>query len=159
MQQVARAVGTVEGIVAGQAWEFETNVDVQEYHRAKTGSLFVAAAACGAVSAGADPVEWARLGGLIGAAYQIGDDIADLISNSADTGKSSQIDARMGRPNMALSLGVDESVERLTGLLDSALACVPACAHRQAFRNWLTEVTQNTMMTRLGLKNIKRCRN
>ena len=42
---IAGAVGMPGGIVAGQAWESESKIDVHQYHRAKTGSLFVGAVA------------------------------------------------------------------------------------------------------------------
>lgn len=52
---VAHAVGMPHGIVAGQAWEAEERIDLETYHRAKTGSLFVGSAMAGALAAGADP--------------------------------------------------------------------------------------------------------
>ena len=50
-----RAIGRrALGIVAGQAWECEPQIDLAHYHRAKTGALFAAATVAGAASAGAD---------------------------------------------------------------------------------------------------------
>src|SRR5688500_16927317 len=37
---VGRAVGMPAGIVAGQAWECEPQLDLVQYHQAKTGALF-----------------------------------------------------------------------------------------------------------------------
>lgn len=37
---IGRAVGTVGGVLAGQAWECEPSVRLSEYHQAKTGALF-----------------------------------------------------------------------------------------------------------------------
>ena len=51
---VAQSVGVPSGIVAGQAWECEPQIDLAHYHRAKTGALFAAATVAGAASAGAD---------------------------------------------------------------------------------------------------------
>jgi geranylgeranyl diphosphate synthase, type II len=45
------AVGAPRGIVAGQAWESESSIDLSAYHQAKTGALFVAAAMSGAAAA------------------------------------------------------------------------------------------------------------
>ncbi|MEM1414049.1 MAG: polyprenyl synthetase family protein, partial [Myxococcota bacterium] len=43
MTLLAEAAGPARGLVAGQAWEAEPEVDVAKYHQAKTGALFVAA--------------------------------------------------------------------------------------------------------------------
>ena len=40
---LARAAGSPHGLAAGQAWESERSIRLDQYHRAKTGSLFVAA--------------------------------------------------------------------------------------------------------------------
>ena len=55
MLVLSRAVGMPHGIAAGQAWESETDVDLGEYQRAKTGALFAAATMAGAAAAGFDP--------------------------------------------------------------------------------------------------------
>jgi geranylgeranyl diphosphate synthase type II len=44
---VTRAIGMPHGIIAGQAWESEPNVDVDVYHKSKTAALFVAACSAG----------------------------------------------------------------------------------------------------------------
>ncbi|MFX8875813.1 hypothetical protein ABTM97_19800, partial [Acinetobacter baumannii] len=59
---VARSVGVPLGIVAGQAWECEDEIDLAHYHRAKTGALFAAATVAGAASAGADCEPWRMVG-------------------------------------------------------------------------------------------------
>ena len=67
---VGRAVGMPSGIVAGQAWECESEVDLAEYQRAKTGALFAAAPSAGAAAAGGDPAPWRARGEWLGEAYQ-----------------------------------------------------------------------------------------
>ena len=61
---VARGVGGPLGICAGQAWECEPRVDLEHYHRSKTGALFVAATCSGAAAAGVEPEPWQELGDL-----------------------------------------------------------------------------------------------
>ncbi|MEO0786515.1 MAG: polyprenyl synthetase family protein, partial [Pseudomonadota bacterium] len=73
------AVGAPHGIVAGQAWESEREIDTATYHRAKTGALFIGAAEAGAASVGADPTPWRRLGECLGDAYQVADDLRDML--------------------------------------------------------------------------------
>lgn len=43
------------GIVAGQAWEGEPEVDLARYHAAKSGALFAGSTMAGAAAAGHDP--------------------------------------------------------------------------------------------------------
>ena len=65
---VGRAVGMPSGISAGQAWECESQVALSEYHRSKTGALFIAACVAGAQAAGAHPEPRRRVGEPLGEA-------------------------------------------------------------------------------------------
>lgn len=127
MTILARAVGMTGGLVAGQAWESEPNVSVPQYHAAKTGSLFVAAATAGAASAGANPEHWASFGALLGEAYQVADDIRDASSTVAEIGKPVGQDAALSRPSAIGQFGVDGATDRLERLLARALRAVPDC--------------------------------
>lgn len=129
---VARAVGGPSGIVAGQAWECEEQVPLALYHRAKTGSLFSAATMAGAVAAGHDRESWRTLGEKLGEAYQIADDICDLVADPAERGKPVGRDHDLGRPNAAGSLGVSGALKRLKLLLDEGVDSVPDCPGRVA---------------------------
>ena len=91
------------GIVAGQAWESESRVSLTQYQRAKTGALFVAATCAGALSAGADPQDWRALGERLGEAYQIADDIRDVMGQADLLGKPVGRDAQHARPNAIAS--------------------------------------------------------
>jgi geranylgeranyl diphosphate synthase type II len=127
MLSVARAVGVPTGIVAGQAWECETSINLELYHREKTGALFTAATVAGAASAGADPDPWRALGDYLGEAYQVADDIRDLVADAADIGKPVGRDASLGRPNAALAQGLDGALDRLDELLAGAASSIPDC--------------------------------
>lgn len=125
--KVAGSVGMPNGIVAGQAWECEPEVDLARYHRAKTGSLFAAATEAGALAAGHAPDRWRRLGECIGEAYQVADDLQDQLAKASDIGKPAGQDAAHHRPT-ACSLGIDGASRRLKGLLAEAIESIPACA-------------------------------
>lgn len=125
---VGRAVGASSGIIGGQAWECESEIDVARYHRAKTGALFAAASSVGAAASGKDPGQWRTLGETLGEAYQIADDIRDAIATEADIGKPVGRDAALGRPNSVAALGLDGAVRRLGGLVATASDSVPECA-------------------------------
>ena len=103
---LSRSVGMAGGLVAGQAWESESRVPLETYQMAKTGSLFVAAAAAGAASAGADPMRWQDFGARLGEAYQVADDIRDATSSEADIGKPVGRDEALCRPNAVQHLGL-----------------------------------------------------
>ncbi|MFA5955557.1 polyprenyl synthetase family protein [Hyphomicrobium sp.] len=134
LSTVAAAVGGPCGIVAGQAWECEEEILISEYHRAKTGSLFSAATIAGAESAGHESEPWRRLGDLLGEAYQIADDICDVVADPKERGKPGKRDLALGRPNAATELGVQGAVRRLRSLLADASESVPACPGSDALR-------------------------
>ena len=124
---IARSVGAPTGIVAGQAWECERTLDLSQYHREKTGSLFVAATMAGAAAAGADPTHWRALGERIGEAFQVADDLKDVLAAPEDIGKPVGKDATLGRPNAANLYGVEAAVDRLEALLTRVEESVPDC--------------------------------
>ena len=93
--------GARGGLVAGQAWEGESEVQIRQYHLAKTAGLFEAACFCGALAGGGDPDPWLKIGRRIGEAYQLADDLQDLVGDSGTLGKPIGQDLRHGRPNAA----------------------------------------------------------
>lgn len=124
---VGRAVGLKDGIVAGQAWESEDQVDLTEYHRQKTAALFAAATEAGAAAAGRNPGEWRTLGANLGKAYQVADDLRDVAGNADELGKPIGQDATHERPSAVALLGVDGALDRLVGLVAEAVDSIPSC--------------------------------
>jgi geranylgeranyl diphosphate synthase type II len=131
---LAGATGMPHGIAAGQAWESEPNIDLGQYQRAKTGALFSAATMAGAAASGGDPHAWRALGEGLGEAYQVADDIADVFAGESDLGKPIGQDAALGRPNAALSLGIDGAMRHLEALAEAAAASIPPCPGAAALR-------------------------
>jgi geranylgeranyl diphosphate synthase type II len=127
LEILSRAVGMSGGLIAGQAWESEVDIPLTAYHAAKTGSLFVAAAAAGAASAGHDPREWETFGARLGQAYQAADDIRDACSNAHDIGKPVGRDSALGRPSIVRQLGLVDAHAHLRRLVEEALAAIPPC--------------------------------
>ncbi len=124
---VARSAGAPDGIAAGQAWECEEHVSLSSYQRSKTGALFAAATAAGACAAGYDAVAWHALGERIGEAYQIADDIRDVVSTAEELGKPIGQDQALCRPNAVHRLGIGAAVTRLESLVEAAIDSIPDC--------------------------------
>ncbi len=124
---VAGSVGVPHGIVAGQAWECEENVDLSVYQREKTGALFAAATIAGAAACGFEHAPWRALGELLGEAYQVADDLRDAVSDPDEIGKPVGQDAAHGRPNAVAAFGLDGAVRRLETLAGLAVASIPPC--------------------------------
>lgn len=131
---VARAVGMPHGIVAGQGWESEAAPDLVLYQRAKTGSLFAGAAMAGAAAAGHAAEPWGMLGYRLGEAYQVADDIRDVMCSAADLGKPVGQDEALGRPNAVHELGVRGATRKLMSLVEDAAESVPDCIGAAALK-------------------------
>jgi geranylgeranyl diphosphate synthase type II len=134
---LAEAAGSVRGLIAGQAWESEPAVGVDVYHRAKTASLFEAAAAMGATSSGADPGPWRDFGDALGLAYQAADDIADVDGTASRTGKSAGRDEALDRPSLVRTRGVDAARTLALAKLRAAIDAIPACGGEVLVRAWV----------------------
>jgi geranylgeranyl diphosphate synthase type II len=93
----------LDGLVGGQAADLlatDKQIDfdmLERIHRGKTGALFVAAASCGALAAGAGGDAIASLSAYaknLGLAFQIVDDLLDVEGDPSETGKAVRGDAR-----------------------------------------------------------------
>jgi geranylgeranyl diphosphate synthase type II len=144
------AAGVPHGIAAGQAWECEPQVALAPYQQFKTGSLFAAATACGAIAADADPAPWRLVGEHVGEAYQVADDICDVSADAATIGKPTGRDAALGRPNAVAELGMARAQARLQQLVDSSMAAIPACPGAAELRGRFQLAVQQIVASRLA---------
>ena len=60
-----------------------------------------------------------RLAACWGLAYQMVDDLKDVMQSSAQSGKTAARDFHLGRPNIALAIGVPDALDRLSRLIDA----------------------------------------
>nr|WP_237562125.1 farnesyl diphosphate synthase [Halomonas icarae] len=123
-----------DGMVAGQALDLEAvggHPDVAALatmHAHKTGALIRAAVRLGGLVAVAE--DDARLNALdayaraIGLAFQIHDDVLDVIGDTATLGKASGADAVRDKPTYPSLLGLDGARARAAGLVEEAAAAL-----------------------------------
>jgi geranylgeranyl diphosphate synthase type II len=131
MDNLSQGVGLPNGIVAGQAWECETTADLAHYQRSKTGALFVSATCAGAIAIGQSPKPWAALGASLGEAYQVADDIRDVLGDIAMLGKPVGQDKLNERPSSAQAMGLEGAIQHFDSLIDQAGKSIPDCACRE----------------------------
>ncbi len=149
---LAAAAGMPHGMVAGQGRECAGSASWVGCHAEKTGSLFAAATMAGALAAGCDPAAWRVTGHLLGRAYQIADDIADVCSCASNLGKPTGQDARNARPNVVDALGLAAATNMMEALLAQALAAIPPCPGDASLRDFLArEARQFTLVSARAL--------
>ena len=116
MAEVLFDAGGIQGMVGGQWLDLEAEqreLDLPELiaiHRGKTGALIQASCVLGGLAARAAPPVVDALEGFgadIGLAFQIADDVLDVIGTSAQLGKTAGRDAALQKSTYARLLGVD----------------------------------------------------
>ncbi|MDR5683535.1 MAG: polyprenyl synthetase family protein [Armatimonadota bacterium] len=138
IREVAAAIGT-GGMVGGQVLDLlaerrQLPADaVTEIHRRKTGALVRACARCGALLSGseADARALGRYGEHLGLAFQITDDILDVVGEAEKMGKPPGGDSAAAKATYPAVFGLDRSramaVEQMHMAID-ALAALGARA-------------------------------
>lgn len=119
--EVARAAGTPQGMIAGQAYDLAaesrdvTGTELERIHHHKTGALLRAAVRVGAIIAGARPEELEAItlyGARLGLLFQITDDLLDVTATAEDLGKTPGKDARSRKATYPSLYGIAEAHER-----------------------------------------------
>ena len=114
---LAGACGS-QGVIGGQVVDIESegrpvSREMLDYiHAHKTGKLIHAAVMLGAILGGATQARQAdlsRYGEAIGLAFQITDDILDVVSTSEQLGKTAGKDAQEGKATYPSLLGMEEA--------------------------------------------------
>ncbi|MFS8085926.1 MAG: polyprenyl synthetase family protein, partial [Acidobacteriota bacterium] len=125
VSEIARAAGTPEGMVAGQALDLEaesrevTSSELERIHHRKTGALIQAAARCGAIIAGATQDELRAITEYainLGLLFQITDDLLDVTATAEDLGKTPGKDARSRKATYPALYGMEASREQVAAV-------------------------------------------
>jgi farnesyl diphosphate synthase len=131
---LARAAG-VGGMIGGQVLDLEAET-AREPHTAeavirlqamKTGALLHHAVEAGAILGRADPQARAALsdyGHALGAAFQVADDILDVVADEAVLGKRAGKDAGRNKATLVAALGLEGAQERCDKLVAAAIAAL-----------------------------------
>jgi geranylgeranyl diphosphate synthase type II len=132
MREIAHAAG-VFGMVGGQVVDMESegkDVDfptLEFIHTHKTGALIRASARVGALYAKANEQRLkalTRYGEYVGLAFQIADDILDIVGNQQDLGKDVGGDIKKGKKTFPSFYGLEESRRRAREVVDKALLSI-----------------------------------
>ncbi|HXX37252.1 MAG TPA: farnesyl diphosphate synthase [bacterium] len=147
-QRVLRAIGEITqgigtaGMVGGQALDLLAvggpldETAVRRIHRLKTGSLICASVRTGGILGGADAATLTALQGYgehVGLAFQIVDDILDVVGEQAKLGKETGSDATLAKVTFPSVFGLERSrqlAEEATRRAIEALAPVGARGDR-----------------------------
>jgi len=117
MRIIGRAAGA-RGMIAGQWMDLASEGkhiaqdELRSLHEHKTGAMFAAAVEAGAALAGASAENRQKVldyAGSFGLAFQITDDILDVVGNEAALGKSIGKDAREDKCTYVTLLGLKEA--------------------------------------------------
>ncbi|NJC87900.1 MAG: polyprenyl synthetase family protein [Desulfuromonas sp.] len=140
---IARCAGS-QGMVGGQVVDMEAEgqsldfATLQYIHTRKTGALFLAAIQTGAWLGGGDDDQLAaltRYGEAAGLAFQIADDILDIVGNQDELGKDVGSDQARGKATYPALLGLSEARRRAEGQRDLAVASLePLGANAEPLR-------------------------
>jgi len=128
---LANASGA-DGMVAGQVLdtlhEPKTAAEVTEVHRLKTGAMIAGACMLGAAAAGNKALQAAaeEYGYQLGMAFQIRDDMLDVIGDEATFGKPIGSDAEEGKVTFVDLLGLEGCEKAVLDCTNRAKAAVAA---------------------------------
>ena len=127
---LARAAGA-DGMVAGQVLDLEgkccSREQVESLHKLKTGAMIAAAAELGCVAAGASPEQRQsalQYAGAVGLAFQIRDDMLDVIADEGEFGKPIGSDREEGKTTFVDLMGLEGCEREIAACTERAKAAL-----------------------------------
>ncbi len=128
---LCKAIGTEQGLLGGQVMDLSlqgkqfTEKDLDYIHSSKTGALIEASVVGTAILAGADEAELAHLqsyGKKVGLAFQIADDLLDVIGSAEKMGKKTGKDQESKKATYPALFGIEASREKACTLVEAAVS-------------------------------------
>lgn len=152
IQALAQASGA-QGMCIGQALDLAaenravTLEELEEIHRNKTGALIRCAVRLGALAAGEKGLailpQLEKYSTAIGLAFQVQDDILDIISDTETLGKPQGSDQVLNKSTYPSLLGLEGAMEKAHTLLQEALQALQAIPyntqHLEEFARYVVE--------------------
>ena len=141
IEELADTSGS-QGLVGGQVMDILSenkkieSSELEYIHEHKTGKLILSSVRLGAICAGADEKslnslsEYAK---LLGLAFQISDDLLDVIGNSEAMGKTVGQDEKLNKATYPSLYGIEETKKILTRTIDQACASLDAFEEKACF--------------------------
>lgn len=136
MVKVLADASGANGMCVGQALDLAAEnrsvslEELEEIHRNKTGALMKAAIRLGALAAGEKGEQILPLldqyADAVGLAFQVQDDILDIISDTETLGKPQGSDQQLNKSTYPALLGLDGAVNKAHTLLNEALQALEA---------------------------------
>ena len=130
IHEIAACAGS-HGMVGGQVVDMESegraDIDlptVQYIHTHKTGALIKASVVAGALLGSAAPQQLAaitRYGEAAGLAFQIADDILDIVGTTEEIGKDAGSDQARGKATYPAVMGLAAAQEEARAMMDEAM--------------------------------------
>lgn len=130
------------GMVGGQAMDQQAEgkhipmEDLRRLHMGKTGALFKAAIRCGAILAGANEEQLAKLttyAECFGLAFQITDDILDVVGDEAEIGKPVGSDQRNNKSTYVTLTSLEEARRLAQETVDEGVAALEGFGEEAVF--------------------------
>ncbi|MDF9388652.1 (2E,6E)-farnesyl diphosphate synthase [Vibrio sp. 1151_11] len=135
VQMLAQASGA-QGMCIGQALDLQAEnrlvsvQELEEIHRNKTGALMRCAIRLGALAAGEKGLavlpQLDRYADAVGLAFQVQDDILDIVSDTDTLGKPQGSDQQLNKSTYPALLGLQGAIDKAQSLLQEALQALEA---------------------------------
>lgn len=151
VDEISRAAGA-EGMVGGQVLDLQAENktisldELRRVHMGKTGALFHAALRSGAILGGASEQQLAALTAYadhFGLAFQITDDILDVVGNAEDIGKPVGSDEKNHKSTYVTLTSLSAAQELAQRTVDEALAALAVFGSEASFLRELVSYLVN----------------
>ena len=140
------------GMIYGQHLDIENeqnpDLDINELdyiHNLKTGRLIESSIFLGQVGSSLSEIDYKRLNEFsanIGLAFQIKDDVLDVISSSKKLGKTALSDKKNNKSTYVNIVGVDNSIKRYNLLIEDAIIALDKISFDSESYNYLKDLAE-----------------